>query len=163
MNCLFNSFNSLGDKRYITLLFRFCQHLFLFFSRTPFFIFFEDTGNRVLAGGGMQLKLRRWLKVECSPSDTPPILLPRHLPPSLSFAANSLRSHTPLCDSLADTGLPADVRRCSEWICFPPPASCFSQTQKSLPSPSFEGRDNVWHGAGYSSLECSAFTEGPLL
>ena len=39
VNCLFNSFNSLGDKRYITPLFRFCQHLFLFFSRTPFFIF----------------------------------------------------------------------------------------------------------------------------
>ena len=34
VNCLFNSFNSLGDKRYITPLFRFCQHLFLFFSRT---------------------------------------------------------------------------------------------------------------------------------
>ena len=109
------------------------------------------------------MKTRRWLKVECSPSDTPPILLPRHLPPLLSFAANSLRSHTPLCDSLADTGLPADVRRCSEWICFPPPASCFSQTQKPLPSLSFEGRDNVWQGAGCSSQECSAFAEGPLL
>ena len=86
--------------------------------------------------------------MECSPSDTPPILLPRHLPPSLSFAANSLRSHMPLCDSMAATGLPADVRRCSEWICFPPPASCFSQTQKPLPSPSFEGRDRVWRSAG---------------
>ena len=94
------------------------------------------------------MKLGRWLKVECSPSDTPPILLPRHLPPSLSFAANSLRSHMPLCDSMADTGLPADVRRCSEWICFPPPASCFSQTQKPLPSPLFEGRDRVWRSAG---------------
>ena len=98
------------------------------------------------------MKTRRWLKVECSPSDTPPILLPRHLPPLLSFAANSLRSHTPLCDSLADTGLPADVRRCSEWICFPPPASCFSQTQKPLPSPSFEGRDNVWQGVPARSV-----------
>ena len=94
------------------------------------------------------MKTRRWLKVECSPSDTPPILLPRHLPPSLSLAANSLRSHMPLCDSMAGTGLPADVRRCSEWICFPPPASCFSQTQKLLPSPSFEGRDRVWRSAG---------------
>ena len=94
------------------------------------------------------MKTRRWLKVECSPSDTPPILLPRHLPPSLSFAANSLHSHMPLCDSMAATGLPADVRRCSEWICFPPPASCFSQTQKNLPSPSFEGRDRVWRSAG---------------
>ena len=94
------------------------------------------------------MKTRRWLKVECSPSDTPPILLPRHLPPSLSLAANSLRSHMPLCDSMAGTGLPADVRRCSEWICFPPPASCFSQTQKPLPSPSFEGRDRVWRNAG---------------
>ena len=93
------------------------------------------------------MKTRRWLKVECSPSDTPPILLPRHLPPSLSFAANSLRSHMPLCDSMAGTGLPADVRRCSEWICFPPPASCFSQTHP-LPSPSFEGRDRVWRNAG---------------
>ena len=116
------------------------------------------------------MKTRRWLKVECSPSDTPPILLPRHLPPSLSFAANSLRSHMPLCDSMAGTGLPADVRRCSEWICFPPPASCFSQTHP-LPSPSFEGRDRVWRstgddvpwGAGCSSQECSAFAEGPLL
>ena len=86
--------------------------------------------------------------MECSPSDTPPILLPRHLPPSLSFAANSLRSHMPLCDSMAATGLPADVRRCSEWICFPPPASCFSQTQKPLPSPLFEWRDRVWRSAG---------------
>ena len=94
------------------------------------------------------MKTGRWLKVECSPSDTPPILLPRHLPPSLSFAANSLRSHMPLCDSMAGTGLPADVRRCSEWICFPPPASCFLQTQKPLPSPSFEGRDRVWRNAG---------------
>ena len=94
------------------------------------------------------MKTGRWLKVECSPSDTPPILLPRHLPPSLSFAANSLRSHMPLCDSMADTGLPADVRRCSEWICFAPPASCFSQTQKPLSSPSFEGRDRVWRSAG---------------
>ena len=117
------------------------------------------------------MKTGRWLKVECSPSDTPPILLPRHLPPSLSFAANSLRSHMPLCDSMAGTGLPADVRRCSEWICFPPPASCFSQTQKNLPSPSFEGRDRVWRsagddvpwGAGCSSQECSAFAEDPLL
>ena len=94
------------------------------------------------------MKTGRWLKVECSPSDTPPILLPRHLPPSLSFAANSLRSHMPLCDSMAGTGLPADVRRCSEWICFPPPASCFSQTQKPLPSPLFEWRDRVWRSAG---------------
>ena len=94
------------------------------------------------------MKTGRWLKVECSPSGTPPILLPRHLPPSLSFAANSLRSHMPLCDSMAGTGLPADVRRCSEWICFPPPASCFSQTQKNLPSPSFEERDRVWRSAG---------------
>ena len=94
------------------------------------------------------MKTRRWLKVECTPSDTPPILLPRHLPPSLSFAANSLHSHMPLCDSMAGTGLSADVRRCSEWICFPPPASCFSQTQKPLPSPSFEGRDRVWRSAG---------------
>ena len=94
------------------------------------------------------MKTGRWLKVECSPSGTPPILLPRHLPPSLSFAANSLRSHMPLCDSMAGTGLPADVRRCSEWICFPPPASCFLQTQKPLPSPSFEGRDRVWRSAG---------------
>ena len=117
------------------------------------------------------MKTGRWLKVECSPSDTPPILLPRHLPPSLSFAANSLHSHMPLCDSMAGTGLPADVRRCSEWICFPPPASCFSQTQKPLPSPSFEGRDRVWRsagddvpwGAGCSSQERSAFAEGPLL
>ena len=117
------------------------------------------------------MKTGRWLKVECSPSDTPPILLPRHLPPSLSFAANSLRSHMPLCDSMAGTGLPADVRRCSEWICFPPPASCFLQTQKPLPSPSFEGRDRVWRsagndvpwGAGCSSQECSAFAEDPLL
>ena len=117
------------------------------------------------------MKTGRWLKVECSPSGTPPILLPRHLPPSLSFAANSLRSHMPLCDSMAGTGLPADVRRCSEWICFPPPASCFSQTQKNLPSPSFEGRDRVWRsagddvpwGAGCSSQERSAFAEGPLL
>ena len=93
------------------------------------------------------MKTGRWLKVECSPSGTPPILLPRHLPPSLSFAANSLRSHMPLCDSMAGTGLPADVRRCSEWICFPPPASCFSQTHP-LPSPSFEGRDRVWRSAG---------------
>ena len=117
------------------------------------------------------MKTGRWLKVECSPSGTPPILLPRHLPPSLSFAANSLRSHMPLCDSMAGTGLPADVRRCSEWICFPPPASCFSQTQKNLPSPSFEERDRVWRsagddvpwGAGCSSQECSAFAEDPLL
>ena len=94
------------------------------------------------------MKTGRWLKVECSPSGTPHILLPRHLPPSLSFAANSLRSHMPLCDSMAGTGLPADVRRCSEWICFPPPASCFSQTQKPLPSPSFEERDHVWRSAG---------------
>ena len=98
------------------------------------------------------MKTRRWLKVECSPSDTPPILLPRHLPPSLSFAANSLRSHMPLCDSMAGTGLPADVRRCSEWICFPPPASCFLQTQKPLPRPSFEGRDRVWRSAGNDVL-----------
>ena len=117
------------------------------------------------------MKTRRWLKVECTPSDTPPILLPRHLPPSLSFAANSLHSHMPLCDSMAGTGLSADVRRCSEWICFPPPASCFLQTQKPLPSPSFEGRDRVWRsagndvpwGAGCSSQECSAFAEDPLL
>ena len=90
--------------------------------------------------------------MECSPSDTPPILLPRHLPPSLSLAANSLRSHMPLCDSMAATGLPADIRRCSEWICFPPPASCFLQTQKPLPRPSFEGRDRVWRSAGNDVL-----------
>ena len=120
-------------------------------SVNTFFYFFEDTGNRTLAEGGMLMKTRRWLKVECSPSDTPPILLPRHLPPSLSFAANSLRSHMPLCDSMAGTGLPADVRRCSEWICFPPPASCFLQTQKPLPRPSFEGRDRVWR----STESCS--------
>ena len=107
------------------------------------------------------MKTRRWLKVECSPSDTPPILLPRHLPPSLSFAANSLRSHMPLCDSMAGTGLPADVRRCSEWICFPPSASCFLQTQKPLPRPSFEGRDRVWRSAGELQLRVFCIYKRP--
>ena len=116
-NCLFNSFNSLGDKWYNTPLFRFCQHLFLFFS--------EGGSDRMQAEGGMHVKIGRWPKLGISPSDTPSILLPRPLPPSLSFAANSLRSHTPLGDSMADTGLPADVQRCSEWICFPPPPAVY--------------------------------------